>query len=325
MAKKLEVKCPPEIMELIEKHCFSELQVEVGGFLLGKHSDGVSEIKAAVKAEKTKQSQAQLTFTHETWDELHKFIDEQHPELELIGWYHSHPGFGVFLSDYDAFIQHSFFSGPQNVALVIDPLKGLRGWFISRKEQVELLKEEKTDRDKVSTKPKAAVIAEQKAAKTETTVNFGLTALLVTLGVILIGAVWFITSTSIRNKNQEINDLQNQLLFLSQSTPSIEKFAPINGKVKSSAILNFPFQVTTEKNLAEVSIKVYGSDEGLTQILNANPSYTKDAVLQEGDVVSVPVLANFSLPENPEISAVPTPTQSSTPESSATPTVSPTS
>ena len=141
MSEKLKIKCDKEIMMQIESHCFSELEVEVGGFLLGKYDDGSSEILAAVKAGKTRQTQTQLTFTHETWDDLHKLIDDKYPELELIGWYHSHPGFGVFLSDYDAFIQHSFFSSPHNVALVVDPIKGSRGWFISKKEKVMLLKE----------------------------------------------------------------------------------------------------------------------------------------------------------------------------------------
>jgi len=315
MAKKLEIKCAPEVMDNIEKHCFSELHVEVGGFLLGNHADGVTEIKAAVKAEKTKQSQAQLTFTHETWDELHKLIDEKHADLELLGWYHSHPGFGVFLSDYDAFIQHSFFSGPQYVALVVDPLKGVRGWFVSKNEKVESIKEEKTDRDKVSTKPKAAVLAESKNKKEKATVNFGLTAMVSTLLIILAGAVAFITFDSISKKNREISDLQNQLLFVSQSTPSLEKFAPVDGSEKSSSLIKFPFQVTVEKNLAEVALKVYGTESGLEQILLENPNFTKDTVLQEGEVVLVPVKATFSMPEKPAVEATPTP--SPTPSASA--------
>jgi len=329
MAKKLEITCPPEVMESIEKHCFSELQVEVGGFLLGTHTEGVSEITVAVKAAKTKESQTQLTFTHETWDELHKLIDEKYPELELIGWYHSHPGFGVFLSDYDAFIQHSFFSGPQNVALVVDPLKGERGWFISRKEKVELLKEEKTDRDKVSTRDKASVIAQKKEAKKNATVNFGMAALSVVGLVVLAGAVWFITSDALNNKDREISDLQNQLLYLSESAPTIGKFAPVDGSERASALLNFQFQVTTEKSLSEVSMKVYGTEAGVTQILAANPTIAQDVVLQEGEVVVVPVKANFTLPElpalptnpEPEASTSPTPTATSTPTN--TPSASP--
>lgn len=318
MAKKLEITCPSEVMEAIEKHCFSELQVEVGGFLLGTHTEGISEVSVAVKAEKTKQSQTQLTFTHETWDELHKLIDEKYPELELIGWYHSHPGFGVFMSDYDAFIQHSFFSSSHNVALVVDPLKGLRGWFVSRNEKVELLKEEKTDRDKVSTKDKVSVIAEKKAAKSNSTMNFGMTALAILGTLVLVGSVWFITSNALGKKDREISDLQNQLLFLSQSAPTIGKFAPVDGSERASALLNFQFQVTTEKSLTEVSVKVYGSEDGVVQILAANPTIPKDVVLQEGEVIVVPVKANFTLPELPAAPASPQPEASTSPTPTST-------
>jgi proteasome lid subunit RPN8/RPN11 len=324
MVKKLQVECSAEIMESIEEHCFSELQVEVGGFLLGKNKDGVSEISVAVKAEKTKQSQAQLTFTHETWDALHKLIDEKHSDLELIGWYHSHPGFGVFLSDYDAFIQHSFFSSPHNVALVVDPIKGLRGWFVSKNEKVELLKEEKTTKEKISSKDKITAIAEQKTGNSKLTLNFGLVATAIVLLGIIFAAIGFVTSNSLQRKSQEISDLQNQLLFLAQSTPTIQKFSPINGDKDAFAILNFQYQVENEKTLLEVANKVYGPDLGLEQILAVNPTLTKESVLQEGDVVVVPVQATFNLPESAKTeNSNPSPATTVLPSASPTATPSP--
>ena len=50
----------------------------------------------------------------------------------MLGWYHSHPGFGVFLSEHDLFIQQNFFSNPQQVAWVFDPHtdeEGCFGWI----------------------------------------------------------------------------------------------------------------------------------------------------------------------------------------------------
>jgi hypothetical protein len=41
-----------------------------------------------------------------------------------VGWYHTHPGFGVEFSEMDLFIQRNFFSGPTQIALVTDPLSG---------------------------------------------------------------------------------------------------------------------------------------------------------------------------------------------------------
>ncbi len=47
----------------------------------------------------------------------------------IVGWYHSHPDFGIFLSERDCFIHEHFFSAPGQVAYVVDPVRGLEGMF----------------------------------------------------------------------------------------------------------------------------------------------------------------------------------------------------
>ena len=47
----------------------------------------------------------------------------------MIGWYHSHPGWGVFLSDRDQFICESFFVGRLDIAMVVDPQSKQLGVF----------------------------------------------------------------------------------------------------------------------------------------------------------------------------------------------------
>ncbi|MEM1550297.1 MAG: Mov34/MPN/PAD-1 family protein [Candidatus Bathyarchaeia archaeon] len=55
-----------------------------------------------------------------------KYNDARHL---IVGWYHSHPGYGLFLSDIDVTSQITFFNQPYHVALVIDPLKIKYGFF----------------------------------------------------------------------------------------------------------------------------------------------------------------------------------------------------
>ena len=55
----------------------------------------------------------------------------------MIGWYHTHPGFGIFLSDMDVFICDNFFNLPWQVAFVYDPLGGDEGNFVWRAGQAE--------------------------------------------------------------------------------------------------------------------------------------------------------------------------------------------
>ena len=47
----------------------------------------------------------------------------------MVGWYHTHPDWGVFLSGMDMFICDNFFNKPLDVAYVIDPCRGDRGMF----------------------------------------------------------------------------------------------------------------------------------------------------------------------------------------------------
>ena len=47
----------------------------------------------------------------------------------MVGWYHTHPDWSVFLSGMDMFICDHFFNRPLDVALVIDPCRQDRGFF----------------------------------------------------------------------------------------------------------------------------------------------------------------------------------------------------
>lgn len=117
------------VMRGCEEHCSSVVDVEVGGFLLGSVSETQVTVSDFYPAARAESSQTNLKFTHEVWDDILGKLDSSFMGLSIVGWYHSHPGFGCFLSDYDAFIQENFFSGPGQLALVIDPLAGSFGIF----------------------------------------------------------------------------------------------------------------------------------------------------------------------------------------------------
>lgn len=49
------------------------------------------------------------------------------PEM-VVGWYHSHPGFGCWLSSVDVNTQQSFESlNKRAVAVVVDPIQSVKG------------------------------------------------------------------------------------------------------------------------------------------------------------------------------------------------------
>ncbi len=55
------------------------------------------------------------------------FFASARPE-SVVGWYHSHPGFGCWLSSVDINTQQSFEQlTPRAVAVVVDPIQSVKG------------------------------------------------------------------------------------------------------------------------------------------------------------------------------------------------------
>ena len=125
-----------EILDYSEQDCSKEL----GGFLIGGiHSEGKHdyvEVRQFLAAAETESRVASLTFTHNTWSAMNRTITEQFPDEHVLGWHHTHPDFGVFLSSYDMFIHRHFFPQPWQIALVVDPLRQELGFFQWRGKSV---------------------------------------------------------------------------------------------------------------------------------------------------------------------------------------------
>lgn len=109
-------------------HAKESVDAEVGGVLVGEIKDEGDEprieVKAIIRAMAAREKRAQITFTHDTWTQIHKQLDREYPNLQIVGWYHTHPGFGVEFSAMDKFIQENFFSGKTQIAFLTDPLGG---------------------------------------------------------------------------------------------------------------------------------------------------------------------------------------------------------
>lgn len=123
-----------DVMRDMEAHAASDTRVELGGVMLGKqlvdeHGKPFVVITDCLRAEHYHATKGSFTFTHDTWSQITRQRKLHHPELEMLGWYHTHPGWTVFLSGMDLFICNNFFNKPLDVALVIDPVKDDRGWF----------------------------------------------------------------------------------------------------------------------------------------------------------------------------------------------------
>lgn len=105
---------------------------ELGGILLGAYCSGdqpLVEVKNFVPFEDARSHAASLTITHESWSAMTREIGRRFPDDQVVGWHHTHPNLGVFLSGYDLFIHRHFFSEAWQVALVVDPIRHEFGFF----------------------------------------------------------------------------------------------------------------------------------------------------------------------------------------------------
>ena len=86
-------------------------------------------IRAFIEAKHCESTPTTLKFTHESWEYIHEEAAKKYPEYKVLGWIHTHPDFGIFLSEYDKFIHENFFNEANQVAYVVDPIQHIEGFY----------------------------------------------------------------------------------------------------------------------------------------------------------------------------------------------------
>ncbi|MCH5375521.1 MAG: Mov34/MPN/PAD-1 family protein [Planctomycetes bacterium] len=128
-----------KVLESIIDYSEHDLRRELGGFLLGDPpatEQRIVEVRDFLPAVDVQSRAASLTFTHDTWAAMTRDVRDRFPDMSVVGWHHTHPGLGIFLSGYDLFIHRHFFRAPWQVALVVDPRRQELGFFQWRGDQV---------------------------------------------------------------------------------------------------------------------------------------------------------------------------------------------
>lgn len=133
--------------KVIYDHVFANADREVGGVLVGPASTvaQLPEVSGAISATGATERRASLTFTQQAWAHIHASLEADFPaDARIVGWYHSHPGIGIYLSDQDLFIHRNFFALPDQIAVVIDPIARSEGAFAWENDRVARLYEQPT-------------------------------------------------------------------------------------------------------------------------------------------------------------------------------------
>jgi proteasome lid subunit RPN8/RPN11 len=146
-APPVQIVVAAPVLDEMDGHVAADTSVEHGGVMVG-HVDeaaATTHVVGSIRALGAESDIASLRFTHETWDHIGSVMERDFPGKQMVGWYHSHPHFGIFLSEHDQFIHRNFFSQPWQVAYVRDPLLDQRGFFAWTGEHIEHLPWEGAD------------------------------------------------------------------------------------------------------------------------------------------------------------------------------------
>ena len=241
----VKVYIKQDVYRALEKYALVDVEHERGTILLGDYCEDLGKVHVIIsnyiEARYTDASASTLTFTHETWDYVYKEQGAKYPDKKIVGWQHTHPSYGIFLSNYDLFIQENFFNLPFQVAYVIDPIQKIRGFFQWKNGKIEKLKgyyiyddigkSIKIEQPKV----KKAELPPTKISKVTTI----LTTLLCASTVFLACFVFSLNGKyeeQLKKQEEILNDLSEQGDVINSQADTIEKLQEqlVNGILDSS-------------------------------------------------------------------------------------------
>lgn len=124
-------------------HCAAhrDERLEVMGFMLGDRYKWNGEFYTKVVDTATTELDAtsvSVRFARDAFERLFEELEERNENKIIVGWYHSHPGHGCFMSGTDLATQKEMFNKPFHFAAVIDPVNmDMRAYALDGEECVE--------------------------------------------------------------------------------------------------------------------------------------------------------------------------------------------
>lgn len=225
-----------KVYEQIHKFSANKTENEHGGILVGRVLNEMGKentiIEGFVEAKYNTATPTTLTFTHETWEYFHAEIDRKYKDKKIVGWIHTHPNFGIFLSENDRFIQQNFFTDSNQVAYVVDPIQNDEGFFFWINDKLERCPGFYLfDKNGVKIKQKIWN-KDEYSEETDEKQSSGFIPPLVMAVVIIINLFFILTQTSKINKlESEIHNLKSNMQYMQQVINNqgviIEQILPI--------------------------------------------------------------------------------------------------
>jgi proteasome lid subunit RPN8/RPN11 len=118
----------------------TDVHHELGGVFVGElfawRGMEYLEIGGYIRASHYENTAASFRFTHDSWSAITREREQKYGDKLVVGWHHTHPGYGIFLSGTDMFSHRNFFNLPWMFAMVVDPRAESLGFFQWKKGKV---------------------------------------------------------------------------------------------------------------------------------------------------------------------------------------------
>ena len=133
-------------LRAVQAHALSKPHLEVAGVLVGtwpqKQQNGrfLVHITDMVVAKYAIGNRGSITLYPESWRYMTDTLHARYPNetTVIVGWYHTHPNLGIFLSEADLFIDKQFFTQEWQIALVLDACRREADFFSWNKSQTQV-------------------------------------------------------------------------------------------------------------------------------------------------------------------------------------------
>lgn len=142
LALRPDIRIDAQVHQEIAQFASEDRYRECGGLLLGsvtsEDNRRVIHVRAIAPAIGAVGNRATVKFTLRAWESMLRTRDADYSHLRVLGWFHTHAGWGVFMSDPDVFIHQSFFPHPNMVSYVLDPTCGRDAFFVWNDGRISL-------------------------------------------------------------------------------------------------------------------------------------------------------------------------------------------